>query len=91
MNSLKLPERPGGVPDITHVALALRKHSIGLWPPFISLGPRAEAGSVAAARAQAFVNLGDPEAKGIHMSRLYLALDEASASGPVSPAALGAC
>jgi GTP cyclohydrolase I len=50
-----------------------------------------EAGSVAvAAKAQAFVNLGDPEAKGIHMSRLYLALDEASASGPVSPAALGA-
>ena len=35
------------------------------------------------------MNLGDPEAKGIHMSRLYLALDEASGWG-VSPAALGA-
>jgi len=50
-----------------------------------------EAGTVpVAAKAQAFVNLGDPEAKGIHMSRLYLALDQASAAGPLTPAALGA-
>jgi GTP cyclohydrolase I len=50
-----------------------------------------EGGSVpVGAKAQAFVNLGDPEAKGIHMSRLYLALDQASAAGPITPAALGA-
>lgn len=30
----------------------------------------------AVAKAQAYVNLADPEAKGIHMSRLYLLLDE---------------
>ncbi|MCG8672193.1 MAG: GTP cyclohydrolase FolE2, partial [Pseudomonadales bacterium] len=36
-------------------------------------------GSIAhsVAKAQAYVNLVDPEAKGIHMSRLYLLLDEA--------------
>ncbi len=33
--------------------------------------------SHAVARAQAYVNLINPEAKGIHMSRLYLLLDEA--------------
>ena len=33
--------------------------------------------SHAVAKAQAYVNLVDPEAKGIHMSRLYLLLDEA--------------
>jgi len=30
------------------------------------------------AKAEVFVNLGDPKAKGIHMSRLYLQLDELS-------------
>ncbi len=30
------------------------------------------------AKAEVFVNLGDPQAKGIHMSRLYLQLDQLS-------------
>lgn len=36
----------------------------------------------------AFVNLVDPKEKGIHMSRLYLHLDQAFSDRPLSPAAL---
>lgn len=38
------------------------------------------------ARVQAYVSLDDPAAKGIHMSRLYLALDDLLANQPLSPA-----
>lgn len=38
------------------------------------------------AKVDAFVSLDDSEAKGIHMSRLYLAIDELSASGSLQPA-----
>jgi GTP cyclohydrolase I len=41
------------------------------------------------AKAQAFVNLIDPQAKGIHMSRLYLLLDQACAD-VMTPAQLAA-
>jgi GTP cyclohydrolase I len=40
------------------------------------------------ARASAFVNLIDPAARGIHMSRLYLLLEDALATEPVTPARL---
>ena len=40
------------------------------------------------ARAQVYVNLADPQAKGIHMSRLYLILDEHAAARPLSCAGL---
>lgn len=40
------------------------------------------------AKVDAFVSLDDPQAKGIHMSRLYLAVDELSASGSLQPAQL---
>ncbi len=36
------------------------------------------------AKVEAFVNLADPKAKGIHMSRLYLALDELSRESSLS-------
>ncbi|MCA8923352.1 MAG: GTP cyclohydrolase I FolE2 [Planctomycetes bacterium] len=36
------------------------------------------------ARAEAYVNLADPESKGIHMSRLFLRLQEGLAAGPLS-------
>jgi GTP cyclohydrolase I len=94
MNSLKLPERPGGMPDIaTHggAGLAETLDWVGMAAIHLPMTLALEGGSVpVAAKAQAFVNLGDPEAKGIHMSRLYLALDQASAAGPITPAALGA-
>ncbi|MBS0557314.1 MAG: GTP cyclohydrolase I FolE2 [Proteobacteria bacterium] len=41
-----------------------------------------------AARVSAFVNLSDPTARGIHMSRLYLLLDRTLAAEPLTPAAL---
>ena len=36
----------------------------------------------------AFVNLADPDVRGIHMSRLYLHLDRAFSDRPLTPAAL---
>jgi len=41
-----------------------------------------------AARVSAFVNLTEPAARGIHMSRLYLHLDRALAEHPLTPMAL---
>ena len=40
------------------------------------------------ARVQVFVDLAQPQAKGIHMSRLYLIVDEHAAAGPLSCAGL---
>ncbi len=40
------------------------------------------------ARVNAFVNLQRPDARGIHMSRLYLHVDRALAAEPVSPCSL---
>lgn len=40
------------------------------------------------ARVQTFVSLDDPQAKGIHMSRLYLILDEHATTRPLSCAGL---
>ncbi len=39
-------------------------------------------------QAQAYVSLDDPKSKGIHMSRLYLILDEMATQEPLSPARL---
>jgi GTP cyclohydrolase I len=41
-----------------------------------------------AAKVEAFVDLRDPDARGIHMSRLYLLLDQAFAAEPLSPCSL---
>ncbi|WP_017446411.1 GTP cyclohydrolase FolE2 [Gayadomonas joobiniege] len=43
---------------------------------------------VVSARVEAFVNLIKPEAKGIHMSRLYLLLDKLSTEGSLSKVSL---
>lgn len=40
------------------------------------------------AKAQIYVNLEDPQAKGIHMSRLYLMLDESAGAHALTPAML---
>lgn len=40
------------------------------------------------AKVDTYVSLDDPQAKGIHMSRLYLAVDDLSASGSLQPAQL---
>jgi GTP cyclohydrolase I len=40
------------------------------------------------ARVDAFVSLDDPEAKGIHMSRIVLAIGEAFSTGDLTPTAV---
>ena len=40
------------------------------------------------AKVQVYVNLADPHAKGIHMSRLYLLLDEHAETRPLTAAGL---
>ena len=40
------------------------------------------------AKVQAYVNLDDPDAKGIHMSRLYLTLNEHMADKTFNPSTL---
>ncbi|HEX6833623.1 MAG TPA: GTP cyclohydrolase FolE2 [Rudaea sp.] len=40
------------------------------------------------AQVDAFVNLSDPQARGIHMSRLYLHVDKALSAEPVTPCSL---
>lgn len=48
-----------------------------------------QGGSMACpARIDAFVNLGQPQARGIHMSRLYLSVDRALADEALSPGSL---
>ena len=47
-----------------------------------------EAPRQVSAHVEAFVNLRDPKAKGIHMSRLYLLLDELSRESSLSHASL---
>ena len=44
----------------------------------------------ASARAQVYVNLADPKVRGIHMSRLYLILDQHAAARPLGCASLKA-
>lgn len=47
----------------------------------VMVASKGEAERLVSAHVDAFVNLNDPTAKGIHMSRLYLLLDELSGSG----------
>ncbi len=50
----------------------------------IMLASKDEASRMVSAYVDAFVNLNDPQAKGIHMSRLYLLLDELSTSNELN-------
>jgi GTP cyclohydrolase I len=54
----------------------------------LMLALHGEAPRQVSAKVEAFVNLADPKAKGIHMSRLYLALDELSRESSLSHATL---
>lgn len=47
----------------------------------VMVASKGEAERLVSAHVDAFVNLNDPTAKGIHMSRLYLLLDELSGTG----------
>ena len=55
-------------------------------PVFLANGKKERIQSVA--RVQAYVNLTDPNSKGIHMSRLYIAIDEILSNDTLTPALL---
>ncbi|MCK5809865.1 MAG: GTP cyclohydrolase I FolE2 [Cocleimonas sp.] len=55
-------------------------------PIFLTNGKQERIQSVA--RVQAYVNLTDPDSKGIHMSRLYIAVDEILSNDTLTPALL---
>ncbi|WP_440874751.1 GTP cyclohydrolase FolE2 [Thalassotalea sp. PLHSN55] len=50
----------------------------------VMVASKDETDRLVSAHVDAFVNLNDPTAKGIHMSRLYLLLDELSGSGTLN-------
>ncbi|TVR46055.1 MAG: GTP cyclohydrolase I FolE2 [Planctomycetota bacterium] len=54
----------------------------------IEVPVRLPGGMVSPARASAYVSLDDPDAKGIHMSRLFLALQDCLMGAELSPALL---
>ena len=54
-------------------------------PVLVQQGSNANDSVVMSSLAQAYVNLEDPLSKGIHMSRLYLTLDQMSTEKPISP------
>lgn len=83
-----------GMPDIASNAHQQPQGTLdwvgmsGIHQPFLIR----DAGSVSQVhgQAQVYVDLADAQAKGIHMSRLYLLLERASSEAAVTPAALHA-
>ena len=85
---------PGDMPDVASIAAPAHQSTLD-WvgmsqitvPLTIDdrLGDAQRAAQNVNAKALIYVNLGDPKAKGIHMSRLYLLLEKFGESGAVSP------
>ncbi|MEE4360307.1 MAG: GTP cyclohydrolase FolE2 [Pseudomonadales bacterium] len=93
MNSLNVVTFTAGMPDIANQAYQQPQGTLDwvgmaeVHQPFLL---EEEGAQVRVhGRAQIYVDLGDPQAKGIHMSRLYLHLQEA-AQTPLTPNALRA-
>lgn len=59
----------------------------GIELPIFIQSPNREAIRLSS-QVQAYVSLDDPQSKGIHMSRLYLILDETATAKPLNPARL---
>jgi len=83
---------PRRLPDVAHDAAAMARPldwvgMSNIAVPLRIAGPGGEAMQVAAS-VDVSVNLLDPDARGIHMSRLYLELQHAFASEAVTPAGL---
>jgi GTP cyclohydrolase I len=83
-------QRGAVMPDVVeeHGAMnASRLDQVGMRG--IAVAVRLPGGQTVPARCFAAVSLDDPVAKGIHMSRLYLALQERTATGVLDAACLG--
>jgi GTP cyclohydrolase I len=80
---------PIAMPDIANQSCATTEGTLD-WVGMshievpLMLALHGEAPRQVSAKVEAFVNLADPKAKGIHMSRLYLALDELSRESSLS-------
>ena len=85
-NSCHLPD----IANEPHSGPNARLNWVGMseieMPVFLLNGKQERIQSIA--RVQAYVNLTDPKSKGIHMSRLYLAVDEMLAQDVITPALL---
>lgn len=85
-NSCNLPD----IANEPHSGPNARLNWVGMseieMPVFLMNGKQERIQSVA--RVQAYVNLIDPESKGIHMSRLYLAVDEMLSVETLTPGLL---
>ena len=86
------PTKPSSLPDVAHDAAALARPLDWVGMEKIALPVRihdADGNPVqVAASVDVAVDLGDPTARGIHMSRLYLQLQEAFASEAITPPGL---
>jgi GTP cyclohydrolase I len=85
----RAPSQPRGLPDVARSRSGFdlqhpldRVGMAEIEVPVLLPGPGG-ALQLTPARAGAFVNLSDPEARAIHMSRLFLALQEGLESGPL--------
>ncbi len=84
---------PTAMPDIANHSCATTEGTLD-WVGMsnievpLMLALASEAPRQVSASVEAFVNLKDPKAKGIHMSRLYLLLDELSTESTLSHATL---
>ncbi len=84
---------PTAMPDIANHSCATTEGTLD-WVGMsnievpLMLALAAEGQRQVSAHVEAFVNLKDPKAKGIHMSRLYLLLDELSTESSLSHATL---
>lgn len=81
------------MPDIAHHSIAQTEGMLN-WVGMsnielpLMLASKGEGNKPVQSRAQAFVDLNDPKAKGIHMSRLYLLLDQLSCEDILTPQTL---
>ncbi|HSR65323.1 MAG TPA: GTP cyclohydrolase, FolE2/MptA family, partial [Xanthomonadaceae bacterium] len=86
------PRSPVPLPDVAHDAAALARPLDWVGMERIALPVRLAGGDgeavQVAASADVFVDLRDGGARGIHMSRLYLQLQQAFASESITPAGL---
>lgn len=92
MNALPAVKFSAGMPDIASHAHQQSQGTLdwvgmsGIHQPFLVCD--ADGVSQVHGSAQVYVDLADGQAKGIHMSRLYLLLERASADAPLTPKAL---
>src|SRR5688500_17460741 len=89
---MRIPEVARQMPDVAAAARALAPGLdwVGMdeiHAPVLVEGADGRVASLPA-RASAYVSLTRPEARGIHMSRLYLHVDRALSSEPLSPSML---